>query len=293
MPCYYLEVYSPAAPPRRYALPSSRCSIGTADSADLTLPNPGTTAAALLVAAVVGTGMALRATPSSELGLRFGGAEYREVMVPWGDDVFVGTLRLRFCRELSTIHPMLHAMALIASALSLIGGVVVAQRWQSELAIAPASKPPSMDAPISACPDKEPEVAAYRAADALRRGYAKKARFPFSAREGGAALSLFAQAEACFAVCGNHAEAEIASAEHDAWLAKLDSRVRTLSITLDRAIAEKNYHRALQVDLALRELLYAQRQESFVKSLFSLESRLRRQIADQRVVIHFGTATSR
>ncbi|HKY34641.1 MAG TPA: hypothetical protein VJN18_01770 [Polyangiaceae bacterium] len=181
----------------------------------------------------------------------FNGVTLRTGLVPWGGEVFWEQSRLTFLREAKAKKPS-PVVLLGAIAMLLLVGFGVAKG-------APDKSPPGVEveAPALAakpqliCPDTDPAMALRRGREAERAARVKREQFAFELADGAIAMSLFAEAGACYAAAGLADDRARVEADLDAWSQRVGEHYAAARLRLQLA---RDQGRAAEALSAVREL---------------------------------------
>lgn len=173
---------------------------------------------------------------------------------------------------------------------TLLGGVfiiLVGVWWiQQQSMKGQDAEPPPREIPelwseeITACPQKDPAAAGALAQDRYSVARSKQERRPFHVQDGVAAVPLFEEAAACFAVAGEGAAAR----ETKELAAKLRVDIaqdfRTHRVRLEYALSRQNWSVAQKEVRVLLDFLDG-KQHDYVSWLSNIDRRIRLKYGDQ------------
>lgn len=275
----FIEVHSPTVPSRRHRLPAAPSIVGTGAGVALELPCLENYPPVRLHCARRPDGMRVRIESPRSVLLRLRGAEHSDIVIPWGDDVFLGSLRLCFFREGTPEHRWVSALSLIVSAASLTAGIVCALRWSTQPLIEAGHALPPLAVRSIPCPAGDPGTQATSGEEAERTAAAKQERFPFDPREGTLVLDYLVLARACYAAAADPLKTTELGQAYDSWKVELELQARTLLLTLEESIAEKRFAEAKRLGARLRALLHQHAGHPFMGWLRELDRWLATQLA--------------
>lgn len=200
-------------------------------------------------------------------------------LVPWGSEIQLGSLWLKLTDSIPAGARGRPVGGVGLLALLGLGGAVLwllTHRPEAPLPAMTDARPPGLFAAEQAearCPEGEPAAAGARADEAADAARAKSERYPFAAEDGVSAVELYGLAARCFAAAGRDGEAQRATRERAALVARIEEDYRTRRLGLERALADGRMGQALVEARALLGLL-GRRDTPFTTWLRALERQL-------------------
>jgi hypothetical protein len=174
------------------------------------------------------------------------GAVVDGATLPWGSQIDVGALTLRLGslgdeeRRKSSRRRRLMIMT--------FGSILAAYSLQTEKPppiVAAATKPPDLgSAIVDDCPTGGDPVV--RGAEHLETADAKRARYPFAARDGVAAIQFYAIAARCFEAAAEVDKAKTAAALRDEIRQRVREDFRVHQVRLEHALSVSDYDLVLE-----------------------------------------------
>ena len=241
---YFVEVHATGISSERHDLVDDQASFGTAPEATIRVGDSIQLAIPLLLLAVHPDAITVQIPERIPGALTFRGEATRAIAVPWGEDVYVGGVRLAFVATNGSRKGPNSAVVLAVTVALLAAGAAIL-RW-----VDPASptahdvEPPAL---ASAAPCAEPSAdgARSRAGHALAEAHAKQERAPFDRTDGVQALKLLSEAKACFDAAGMAAQATATERERASWQEQMDEEYAALRLRLRVALDQKHPDDAL------------------------------------------------
>lgn len=243
---YLLEVQVPNARAEEHELRPGHMTVGSSEPVDVRVGALGDYHLDLQVSADLVTVVVVGA----RVPIVFEGVPTQRAGVPWGGEIFVEGVRLSFLateQKPRTLHPLLA----LASGVAVIGLAWHGASAVSEVADTSNVEPPPLVVPAATCPETDPARTPIRARAEEQAGLAKRARYPFDAREGMDGLGRFQVAVACYAASGDVPGTERARAGYEGLRRRLTEDLSSLRLQLDRALEQERFRAALS---AVREL---------------------------------------
>ncbi len=183
------------------------------------------------------------------------GVTLRTALVPWGGEVFWEQSRLTFLQEAKAKKPSpVLLLAAIAAVLAL-GFAVAKSAPDRSRAAAEVEAPVLAPASHPSCSDNEPAMALRRAHEAERAAQVKREQFAFELADGVAALSLFAEAAACYGAAGLADDRLRVEADLQAWSQRVGERYAAARLRLHVARDQGRANEALGAVRELQRLL--------------------------------------
>jgi hypothetical protein len=221
----------------------------------------------------------LASTPS---GVYFAGSEHRSVQVPWGDEVYLGTLRLDFVRS-ATGRSGRKLLLLFLGPLSLAvaGAAAVGSFAQPSPSSRSVEAPPLLRG-TATCSARDQAILERRAREAERAASAKKERFAFVGSEGAAAARLYQEAADCYERAGRPADGARVARTLESWTSRLNEEYAALRFRLRTALDQGREVEALAATKALEELLAGSDEGPYLEWLSALRRELERKATRKR-----------
>jgi hypothetical protein len=255
---YFVEVHATGVASERHDIFEDEASFGTSPEATLRVRGSIQLVIPLLIFAVHPEGMTVQIPERIPGTITFRGEATRAVVVPWGEDIYVGGVRLAFVAENgsrkgpSSIVVLAATVALLASGAALLRWAVPASSTARE------AEPPALAASAAQCGELNRDGANGRATQLLAEARAKEQRAPFDRTDGVEALGLLGEAKACFDTAGMTTEALATEQERASWQQRMDDEYASLRLRLRVALDQKQSGDALAALRGLEALLAAQ-----------------------------------
>jgi hypothetical protein len=186
--------------------------------------------------------------------VHFRGEASRNAAVPWGEEIYVGRVRLAFIAE---VDQGKRSQGLLLGALAAL--VAALAGWwaasSSHVAAGSDATPPPLLGTSVACREHTPEAALARGDEALATALAKAQRAPFARHDGVEALALLGEAQACFDSTGARDQSAIATAQRERLKAQLDDDYAALRLRLQLALDQNRPAEGLAAVRGLESLL--------------------------------------
>ncbi len=217
-------------------------------------------------------GVLVQTRADARVVVRHEGRAITEVLVPWGDEVFVQGVRLTFVLDASSADRV-RALVLGLGGVAVVAASLFGLRALRSQAQSAYVDPPALVASQASCPETDAQAAESHARDAESAGLAKRERYPFDPADGPEAVSLLREAAVCFGTAGRSQDAARADAAASEWEERLNSDYTALHtrlrVALDREQSSEALGAAKELELLLsrsaespyREWLVARRQE--------------------------------
>jgi hypothetical protein len=199
-------------------------------------------------------GVLVQTKPGARVVVRHEGRAITEVLVPWGDEVFVQGARLTFVLDASSADRV-RALVLGLGGVAVVAASLFGLRALRSQAQNTYVDPPALVGSQLACPETDAQAAESRARDAEGSGLAKRERYPFDPADGPEALSLLREAAACFGTAGRTQDAARADAAAREWEERLNSDYTALHTRLRVALERNQSGEALGAAKELELLL--------------------------------------
>lgn len=275
---YFVEIHGASVVSQRHELLDAQATLGATPDASVRIEVDDGTVIPRLLLSRQADAVAVELPERVPGTLTFRGEPTRAVAVPWGEDIYVGSVRLAFIAESGRRRHsggvVLFVGLLAAAALgaALIGSDSLSGRQQTEI-----EAPPLVEGrPI--CPERDAGPARAFASQALSRALAKRQRAPFDRADGVQALELFGQAKACFEAVESPADAAAAEKAGAELQGQLDEEYAALRLRLRLSLDQKRWEDAAAAVQALERLLTPQGPTPYRAWLSDLRHDLERRI---------------
>lgn len=252
---YFVEIHGAGVVSQRHELLDEQAALGATPEASVRVEMRDGTDMPLILLARQAEAIAVRLPERVPGTLTFRGEPTRTALVPWGEDVYVGSVRLAFVAESGKpgrSGGVVLAVGLLAAAAlgaALVGSGQFGTPKQTEI------EPPPLGEATTTCAEHGIDPAKALASQVLSRARSKRQRAPFDRADGVEALGLFGQAKACFEVAGEPTEAEMARQERAELQTQLDEEYAALRLRLRLSLDQKRYADAAAAVQALERLL--------------------------------------
>jgi len=195
---------------------------------------------------------ALLEVPKNAPGMfLFNGVTLRTALVPWGGEVFWEQSRLTFLQEAKAKKASPIVLLAAIGALLAVGFAVAKGAPERSSAAAEVEAPVLAATSQSSCPDVEQGMAQRRAREAERAAQVKREQFAFELADGVEAISLLAEAGACYGAAGFAEDRARVEADLQAWSQRVAERYAAARLRLQVA---RDQGRATEALGAVREL---------------------------------------
>lgn len=274
---YFVEVHVPRGPAERHELQLGSLTLGSGRTDSIRLGDSVGLGVSALRLEVRESHVAVFTTATSPGSISLHGVPQKEADVAWGDEVFLGAIRLSFGVEVtarSQARPWVLA-GFAACALLGLGGLGLAVE-PDDATDGDALEAPQLLASKLTCPEKESHRATNVARGALASAIAKEQRAPFSRSDGVEALRLYQEAAGCFRQGGDPDAAGQAGRSFERWSAVMAEDYSSLRLQLRVALQAEAHQDALASGRALETLLDAARVSPTDKYRTWLSALLRR-----------------
>jgi hypothetical protein len=273
---HFVEIQTPGSPARQHEL-LGPITLGSGPEAEIRLPETAGVAGRHLVITRSEQGAHVALVSGVHGAIVFRGKECSEALVPWGEDVFAGSVRLGFVsRSKRDGSPLL---LLLAPVLLLAVGMTFLPQLGGSVDRDNEVEPPPLGLSELGCREQEPARAAQRARELEHAARAKVQRSAFVAHDGVQALDRFQEAAACYRTAGGEGEADRIQAEHDRWSARLNQDYAAARLKLRVALDRDRPGDALNAVRSLQALLSGRPASPYTEWLSSLQRQLERQLA--------------
>lgn len=279
---YFIEIHAAGMPSERHDLVDDQASFGTSPEATIRMGGLVQLAVPLLLLAVHPDTITVQIPERIPGTLTFRGEATRSVAVPWGEDVYVGGVRLAFVATNGSRKGP-HSVVVLAVTVALLAtGAAILQWADPANPTAPDAEPPVLAAAVG-CAEQRVDGASSRAVKALAEAHAKQQRAPFDRTDGVEALKLLGEAKACFDTAGMAAQATAAEREHATWQQQMDEEYAALRLRLRVALDQNRAADALTALKGLEALVVATPTRSPYRAwLSSVRRDLERRTASRR-----------
>jgi hypothetical protein len=278
---YFVEIHATGMPSEHHDLVEDQVSFGTSPEATIRVRGSAQLAVPLLLFAVHPDAVIVQIPERIPGTLTFRGEGARVVAVPWGEDVYVGGVRLAFVATNGSRKGP-NSAVVVAMTVALLAAGAAMLRWAAPAsATAHDVEPPALATTVG-CAEQSAEGARSRAAKALAEAHAKQQRAPFDRGDGVEALKLLSEAKACFDTAGMTAQATAAENERAAWQQQMDEEYAALRLRLRVALDQNRVADALTALKGLEALVATQARSPYRAWLSNVRRDLERRAASPR-----------
>jgi hypothetical protein len=269
-----VEVHAPDLPPARFVLGEEPIRIGRACGATFCPRASERLGDAILVVDPRADACHVTLAGDARATIAHGGTEHRSVRVPWGDEIFVSSIRFAFVLE-STADRSPSPVVVIAALCVAVSAVA----WLASDQGAPTTdaEPPSLAVEATPCPIG-PALAAREGAAAEAIARSKGERYPFVRSEGPEALRQLNRAAACYSIAGRAADARRAGMLAVAMLHQIEADYAALRARLRLTVARRRWSEAAWAASSLGELLVRHPDHEYVAWLSRMERDMRQRV---------------
>lgn len=269
----YVEVHLPGLGSERHELAEEAQVLGTGPDASVRVDSRSQLRARHLELTIAGTGVRVVVAAGIDGAFFFEGAERTRAFVPWGEEVFLGNIRLTFLEaaEAERSSPILLGLAPIAL---LLIGLSVFKALGREVPSSRSVEPPNLFDERVTCRERDPQVAEHHAREAERAAQAKAERFAFAFRDGVDAGRLFQESGACFEAVGLTTEVARVNDESRGWIGRVNDEYAAARLRLRVALDHRRFAEALDAAKELRALLADRQSTPYAEWLADLEREL-------------------
>jgi hypothetical protein len=268
-------------PSERHDLVDDQVSFGTSPEATIRVRESTQLAVSLLLLAVRPDAVTVQIPERIPGTLTFRGQATRAVAVPWGEDVYVGGVRLAFVTTGGS-RKGANSAVVLGVTIALLAAAAAILRWSDPASPTAQDADPPVLASAASCAEQTRESANGRAAKALDEAHAKQKRAPFDRTDGVEALKLLSEAKACFDMVGLTAQAMAAEQERAAWQQQMDEEYAALRLRLRVALDQNRVADALTALKGLEALVATQARSPYRAWLSSIRRELERRSASRR-----------
>jgi hypothetical protein len=250
----YVEVHAPGVGSERHELTDDTVVLGTGSDATVRVDRRSLLHSRHLELMTTATGVSVTLAPGVDGAFVFEGSDRKSAFVPWGEEVFLGNVRLTFLETAEAERPSPVLLGVAPLALLVIGFSV----FKAVTRDTPSGR--SVDAPVLfdervTCSEHDRQVAEHRAREAERAAQAKAERFAFAFRDGVEAGRLFLEAHACFESLGLTNDASRLDDQSRRWIARVNEEYSAARLRLRVALDHRGYAEALTATKELRAFL--------------------------------------
>ncbi len=271
----FLELQVRGAQPVELQLPAAAVTLGSGPGSDLRVPESSGLLERHLLLTPSEEGVTVAVGNHAPGALVFRGQELRAALVPWGDEAYVGNLRLGFLSR-GAEGGRSSALLLLAPVLLLLIGMAAFADGEPEIDPTDSVEAPPLAGPPPACREQEPARAEPRAKEAERAAHAKMQRSAFVTREGVEALDLLAESSACFRAAGLASESARVDSAYHKWGERLNEDYASARLRLRLALTEQRSENALAAVREIEALLAARPSSPYTEWLSELRRKLER-----------------
>ncbi|HVW25512.1 MAG TPA: hypothetical protein VHC69_09085 [Polyangiaceae bacterium] len=268
----YVEVHLPGLGSERHELVEEEQVLGTGPDAGVRVDPRSQLRARHLELTIAATGVRVVVAAGIDGAFFFEGAERTHAFVPWGEEIFLGNVRLTFLEtaEAERPSPILLGLAPVA----LLIGMSVFKAMACEVPSARTVEAPNLFDERVTCRERDPQVAEHRAREAERAAHAKAERFAFAFRDGVEAGRLFQESRACFETVGLESDVARVNDESRGWIGRVNDEYAAARLRLRVALDHRRYAEALEAAKELRALLGDRQSTPYAEWLAELEREL-------------------
>lgn len=258
----------------RQPLAESRISLGRSEHCDISFPAEPELETEHLFIVPGEAGCQVELSRQTRTPFFYRGEPLRNETIPWGEDIFVSTIRLRMVRELSKVDRTKFSPRFILIALLLLGssaGLLLRRsptddsHDSGEVAASPL-----FEQPIK-CSQSSSSL--FRARESERAAFAKMERYPFDHQDGIEAVRLLSEARDCYQTAGEIVQETRVQKALNTWMRRLEQDYRSHRLRLRLALAAARYDKAKRTLRILQNLL-SHRDDSYTEWLDHVEREL-------------------
>jgi len=201
------------------------------------------------------------------------GIQHEKGVLPWGAEVVVGRVRIRLLGEKKAGATRPSPVLLLAPVvLGLALWMLSSGDGGGAIPVAPAA--PEVFAELPTACDESGAPSHHRAQRDEAAADARRQRYPFDARDGAAAVRLYASARFCYSGAGYANEAASVERRGAQLRQRVEADYDTARFRLGRALSNENWGTAISEAQLLLALLEG-RDDPYVEWLIIIERRLR------------------
>jgi len=279
---YFVEIHCAGSATERHEIVGSEVKIGSGAACSIRPKRAEAFLGEHVLLAPSSACCRVSLMPGVPAPLMYLGAPQREVVLPWGDEVFLEGTRFTFLRETGKAKrrsPVLIAAVLVVLALAAVMSVRVAEG--PDVAKRDVEPPALLPKPHQ-CAESDPSRTENSAVQAERSALAKEERSAFEVAEGGRALALLSEAETCYRAAGLTADAERLNAELIRWTARTNEDYAAARLRLQLALQHQRWSEAVGAVEHLQALLVDHGKEPYMDWLGDLHNALLRKMTTHR-----------
>lgn len=259
---------------RRQELEGERLVIGTGSDTSIRVVGASGVLPRHVEVSLDPTGARLAVVEEAPNGVVFRGSEHRKVHVPWGEEAYVGNLRLMFLDESEQSGRSKGPLLILAPLLVLaVFGVLTGAFKPASPSAQTIDAPTLAETPV-ACSASDSATTGHRALEAEHAARAKAERFLFDFSDGVDALRLYREAVACFDRAGRTADVARARTELADWQGRVNDEYAAMRLRLRVALDHDRYADALRAVKELQALLSDRPESAYLEWL----ARVRREL---------------
>lgn len=208
------------------------------------------------------------------------GRNVQTALVAWGDDAFVGAIRLTFLQEARKNRFTVLMVALVLIGLIPLFSAFFGDKMKSSGVS--AVQPPPLFADPAACPQSQATGLPQFAGELERRAWAKQERSPFFVAESIEAVKLLRAARACYLKSGDESAASRLTKLLKSWTDRLNEDYAAARLRLRLAMQHERWADALKAVTLLETLGAAQTEHEYTVWLGRLRRDLELQLTRQK-----------
>jgi hypothetical protein len=250
----YVEVHAPGIGSERHELAVETVVLGTGSDATVRVDRRSLLYARHLELMTTATGVSVAVAPGVDGTFVLEGSERKSALVPWGEEVFLGNVRLTFLETAEAERPSVVLLGFAPVALLVIGFSMFKAVGRDTPSDRSVEAPVLFDERVT-CSEHDRQVAEHRAREAERAAQAKAERFAFAFRDGVEAGRLFLEAHACLESLGLVNDASRLDDESHRWIGRVNEEYGAARLRLRVALDHRRYAEALAATKEIRALL--------------------------------------
>jgi hypothetical protein len=214
--------------------------------------------------------------------LMYAGAPQWEVLVPWGDEVFLEGTRFTFLREGGRSKRPSPVLLAVTAVVLMLAAVAFARSSEDQEMSKLELEPPALLEKAVPCSESDPSRAATLAVQTERSAFAKEERSAFEVADGAQALGLLSESEACYRLTGNAVDADRLKTELLRWAGQTNEDYAAARLRLRIAIEHQRWDEAMAAVQHLRALLVDHEKQPYTEWLSGLHHELERKMTVDR-----------
>ncbi len=265
---HWMELHVPGVAALHLDISSAPTFVGTGPESGLRVPlNTGFASRHFHLTADA-FGLSVTVDASVKNGFCYNGSEYRSLSMPWGSEIFVGSVRVVFFYASDQVTSAPRFLLLALTFFSGLAGIA-AYAFRT----VPETSPPPFDAAVvddivgAACPANGQRAAEQRAIACERAASARQQRFAFDPGDGVEALAQLRQSEVCFRIARRVSDASRIHAEASTWLQTLNTEYSTARLRLSFNLEHNRTIEAIETINELRAFAPKNRQGPYQRWL--------------------------